>query len=40
MKEKLRYRVVSRFAKVASWVIFLFCTTLMLFRKKNKKDKT
>lgn len=38
MKEKMKYILTSGFAKVAAWVIFIFCATLMLLGKnKNKK---
>lgn len=38
MKEKFRYILTSGFAKVAAWVIFIFCATLMLFRKNRHKE--
>ncbi len=38
MKEKLRYVLTSGFAKVAAWVIFIFCAVLMLFGRHNKKE--
>lgn len=38
MKEDLRFKATSGFAKVLAWGIFVVCTVLMVVNRKKKKE--